>query len=108
MAASLGFSAYAHHAKTIQENSRTSMHRAVGVHQVASLGFILLSLKGTPLIPFGTLCVATSLFPFVIYYQNIKCLEKTMFSKLVPKGGMLHMVFWLMMAYYFSPESKAI
>ena len=41
MAFSLGFSAYAHHAKSLDEIGRTSMHRAVGVHQIAALGLII-------------------------------------------------------------------
>ncbi len=70
MAASLGMSAFAHHGEKFFVDPKliTSMHRAVGVHQVASLGFLLMAVKGAPLIPFGMLSVATVLFPGVIYY----------------------------------------
>lgn len=68
MAVSFALQAYSYHAKSLDEVARQSMFRAVNVHQMASLGFILLSLKGASVIPFAILGVASFLFPGVLYY----------------------------------------
>lgn len=70
MASSMAFSAIAHHSKTMTEAVKVSMHRAVTIHQVSAIGYILLALayKETPIVPFTVLSVATLLFPGVIYY----------------------------------------
>lgn len=44
MGISMAFSAIAHHSKKMDDIVRTSMHRAVTIHQISALGFILLSL----------------------------------------------------------------
>ncbi len=46
------------------------MHRAVSMHQLSGLGFIVLATcyDETPIIPFGMLAIASALFPGVIYY----------------------------------------
>ena len=109
MAASLGMSAFAHHGEKFFGDPKVvqSMHRAVGVHQVASIGFLVLAIKGASLLPFTMLTAATILFPGVVYYQNIALKGgKSMLASLVPKGGMLHMIFWLTMCFYFMPENK--
>ena len=43
MTASMVFSMIAHHSKKFDEVSKTSMHRAVNMHQIAALGFLLLA-----------------------------------------------------------------
>lgn len=87
------------------------MFRAVNMHQVASLGFILVAssmfrhtrqdgIKETPHLPFATLFVATLLFPGLIYVQTLSG-KKLWASRFIPTGGILHMVFWLEMCFYF-------
>ena len=102
MASSLVFSAIGHHSKKLDDVGRTSMNRACNMHQIASLGFLLLAHQGAPVIPFSMLCVATVLFPGVVYYQTLSG-TKSVLGSLVPKGGMLHIVFWLVLACYFKP-----
>ena len=43
MAASLAFSAIAHHSKKLDETAKISLHRAVTIHQISSRGFIILA-----------------------------------------------------------------
>ena len=63
-------------------------------------------MKGAPLVPTLMLSCATFLFPFVIYYQTIVLGGgKSLLAPLVPKGGALHMVFWLYIAYALCPSS---
>ena len=71
MTASMVFSMIAHHSKKLDEISKVSMHRAVNMHQVAALGFILLAYQGAPLLPLSMLTVGTLLFPGVIYFQTL-------------------------------------
>lgn len=101
MASSLAFSAIAHHGKKMDDAVKVSMHRAVTVHQISAIGFIILALayKETPLIPFAVLSVATLLFPGVIYYQSLSK-TKILLGKFVPAGGMLHMAFWGLLCVY--------
>ena len=68
MGLSLGFQAYGYHSKSLDAAGRENMLRAVNVHQIASIGFILLSFKGAPLLPTIALSIATFLFPYVLYY----------------------------------------
>jgi len=70
MASSLAFSAIAHHSKKMDELTRVGMHRAVTVHQLSSIGFLILAsaYKETPVVPFTLLSAATLLFPGVIYF----------------------------------------
>lgn len=103
MASSMVFSAIAHHSKKMEEPVRVSMHRAVTIHQVSALGFLILAFaykeQQTPVVPFGLLTVATLLFPGVIYYQSLS--KKTsILGKFVPMGGMLHMAFWTLLCVY--------
>lgn len=100
MTASLAFSAIGHHSKSLDEVARISMHRAVNVHQLASVGFLVLSQLDTPYVPLGILSVATLLFPGVVYYQTLSQ-QKMWLGRFVPTGGMLHMVFWLSLCLYF-------
>jgi hypothetical protein len=71
MALSFVFQAIGYHSKSLDEAAKSSMLRAVNVHQMASIGFILLSFKGAPVIPFSILSAATFLFPGVLYFQTI-------------------------------------
>lgn len=70
MAASLAFSAIAHHSKKLEEPAKLSMHRAVTIHQISAIGFLILAsqYRETPLVPLAILSTATILFPGVIYY----------------------------------------
>ena len=108
MAASLVFQAIAFHSPKLDGKMKDSMLRACNVHQVASLGFILLALNKSPesywnTMNFSILSVATTLFPGVIYYQNLaKAGQKVALSRFVPTGGVLHMVFWVMMSVNYS------
>ncbi len=101
MASSMAFSAIAHHSKKMDETVRVSMHRAVTVHQVSALGFLVLAFayKETPAIPFALLSAATLLFPGVIYYQSLNR-TKSVLGRFVPMGGMLHMAFWALLCVY--------
>lgn len=101
MASSMAFSAIAHHSKKMEDSVRVSMHRAVTIHQVSALGFLLLAFayKETPVIPFSLLTVATVLFPGVIYYQSLSK-KKSVFGRFVPMGGVLHMAFWALLCIY--------
>jgi uncharacterized membrane protein YgdD (TMEM256/DUF423 family) len=66
-----------------------------------------MAVKGAPLLPFSMLSIATILFPGVVYYQNIVLKGgKSMLASFVPRGGMLHMIFWLTMCFYFAPADK--
>ena len=78
MALSMGFGAVAAHKSTLTQEQRNSMFRAVNMHQLSALGFILLASNmfryvredGTrelAHLPFATLFVATLLFPGLIY-----------------------------------------
>ena len=84
------------------------MLRAVNVHQIAALGFILLAFNKNQksywtTIYFWLLVVATSLFPGIIYYTNLMNKGQKIFvSKFVPTGGLMHMVFWLLIGISFS------
>ena len=101
MASSMAFSAIAHHSKKMEEPVRVSMHRAVTIHQVSALGFLILACayKETPVIPFALLSAASLLFPGVIYYQSLSK-KKSVFGRFVPMGGMLHMAFWALLCIY--------
>ena len=68
MAASMVFQAIGFHSKKLDEAARKSMERACSIHQVASIGFMILAYHDAPIIPFSMLCVATLLFPGLIYY----------------------------------------
>ena len=101
MASSLAFSAIAHHSKKMDEVVRVGLHRAVTVHQLSAIGFLILSFayKETPPLPFALLSAATMLFPGVIYYQSLSN-TKSIFSKFVPMGGMMHMAFLALLCVY--------
>ena len=43
MAASMAFSAIAHHSKKMDDVSKISMHRAVTIHQISAIGFLVLA-----------------------------------------------------------------
>ena len=43
MAASMAFSAIAHHSKKMDDVSKISMHRAVTTHQISAIGFLVLA-----------------------------------------------------------------
>ena len=103
MTGSLIFSAIAAHHSKLDEKMKNAVRWGTNVHQVASLGFILLALDKSnswmQYINMAVLTTATILFPGVIYYQNIvKKGEKGMLSRFVPHGGGLHMVFWVLLA----------
>ena len=68
MGLSLVFQSIGYHSKSIDAAGKDKMIRATSVHQLASLGFILLSMKGAPILPTVTLAIATSLFPYVLYF----------------------------------------
>ena len=68
---SLGFQSYGYHSKSLDAVAKDQMVRATNIHQVAALGFILLSMKGAPVIPTALLTIATCLFPFNLYLQII-------------------------------------
>merc|ERR1712086_978467 len=107
MAASLAFSAVAHHSKHMSDVNKISMHRAVGVHQLSALGFLIMGsmYKETPpLIPFGILFIANCFFPCLIYYQSMKNV-KTLLARFVPMAGMMHMVFWVSLCFYPVPKN---
>ena len=99
MAASLAFSAYGHHSKKLNEVAKGTMARAVQMHQISALGFLVLTQIDTPMLPLTMLSVATVLFPGVIYYQTITD-TKSAFGRFVPTGGMLHIGFWLVLGFY--------
>eukprot|EP00356_Strombidium_inclinatum_P005622 CAMPEP_0170491284 /NCGR_PEP_ID=MMETSP0208-20121228/10735_1 /TAXON_ID=197538 /ORGANISM="Strombidium inclinatum, Strain S3" /LENGTH=112 /DNA_ID=CAMNT_0010766833 /DNA_START=42 /DNA_END=380 /DNA_ORIENTATION=- len=105
MASSLVFQAIGFHSSKLQANQQQAMLRAVNVHQLASLGFILLAFSkksSMNSLHFGLLSVATALFPGVIYYKNlVKDGQPVSLSRFVPTGGMLHMVFWVLLALRF-------
>jgi hypothetical protein len=70
------FSGIAFHSKSLTNKSRESLLKAVEVHKVASLGFILLSLNRNLFgywrtVGLAMLSVATFLFPGVVYYQHL-------------------------------------
>jgi uncharacterized membrane protein YgdD (TMEM256/DUF423 family) len=102
----LAFSAIAHHSQKIDEITRISMHRAVSIHQLSGLGFIIMAAcyDEIPVLSFGVLIIATALFPGVIYYQSLTK-EKSIFGRFVPLGGLLHMAFWLSICV-FRPIKK--
>ena len=86
------------------------MLRACSVHQLASLGFILLSFKGAPIGMTVMLSTATFLFPYVVYYQAIiKKGQRVLLTSMVPKGGVMHIAFWVYMGlfYYTQPVNAA-
>ena len=103
MTASLIFSTIGFHKKSLEADARRAIERAVNVHQVASLGFLLLAYQGGPLVPSMMLFGATLLFPYVIYFEKLTMTE-TIFKRFVPWGGATHMLFWLTMAFYFTPR----
>eukprot|EP00347_Sterkiella_histriomuscorum_P021538 403333626 len=108
MGLSLAFQAYGHHSKELEKsNYKQGFLRATSVHQVASLGFILLSMKGASLPMVIMLSTATFLFPYVVYYQSIVAKgQKVMLSSLIPKGGILHIAFWVNMALFcYTPST---
>ena len=105
MAASLVFQAITAHSKKLDEKMKNSLSKACNVHQLASLGFILLALTRSPwnVYNFWLLTTATTLFPGVIYYQNVfNGGNKTFLAKHVPKGGMMHMIFWILLGLQYS------
>jgi len=99
MAASLALSAYGHHSKKLNEAAKGTMARAVQMHQISALGFFILTQVDTPMLPIAMLSLATALFPGVIYYQTITD-TKSALGRFVPAGGMLHIGFWLVLAFY--------
>ena len=109
MAVSMVFSAIGHHKKSLDEAGKASMHRACNIHQIASLGFMVLAHTGTdgvpPMIPLLMLSVATVLFPGVIYYKTLSGNKEFFMGRFVPMGGLLHMAFWCTMALYFKSST---
>ena len=116
MALSMVFGAIAAHKQSLTPDQRNSMFRAVNMHQLSSLGFILLSTslfryvkedgtKELPNLPFVTLFVATLLFPGLIYAQVLSG-RKFWASKFIPTGGMLHMLFWVELCFFYQTPSK--
>ena len=104
MAVSMVFSAIGHHKESLGEKGKASIQRACNIHQLASIGFMVLAYQGAPLVPVSLLSVATILFPGVIYYQTLKD-TKTFLGRFVPMGGLMHMAFWVSMAIYFRPPT---
>ena len=70
---------------------------------MASVGFLLLAYQKGPLIPSVLLMTATFLFPYVIYFEKLSGID-TPLKRCVPLGGFMHMVFWVMMAFYYTPS----
>ncbi len=102
---SLGFQSYGYHSKSLDAAAKDSMIRATSVHQLASIGFILLSMKVAPLIPTAILTIATCLFPFNLYLQIITK-KRNILSRFIPFGGGLHMIFWVTFGlFYFKNNS---
>lgn len=99
MAFSWALSAYSYHAKGLDDKGRLIMGRAVHMHQGASIGFMILANIGAPIIPTTILTIATILFPGVVYYETLK--KTKIPGKLVPMGGMLQMVFWVVLSFYW-------
>ena len=62
------FSMIGHHKKTLDDAAKKSIERAVGIHQLAAIGFMVLAYNDAPLVPLCMLSVATVLFPGLIYY----------------------------------------
>ena len=58
--------------------------------------------KETPMFPFALLFVATLLFPGLIYFQTLKN-TKVWMGKFVPTGGLMHMVFWVSLCFFYQP-----
>merc|ERR1711997_361251 len=88
MTASLIFSTIGFHKKNLEPDARRAIERAVNVHQVASLGFLVLAYQGGPLIPSAMLFGATLLFPYVISFEKLAGRD-TPFKRFVPMGGMM-------------------
>jgi len=66
-------------------------------------------MKGAPFPMVSLLCSATFLFPYVIYYQAIiNNGQRVLLTSMVPKGGVMHMIFWLNMGifYFNSPKTE--
>ena len=103
--ASLIFSTIGFHKKNLEPDARRAIERAVNVHQVASVGFLVLAYQGGPMIPSVMLFGATCLFPYVIYFEKLAGFD-TPFKRFVPFGGLMHMVFWITMAFYFTPREQ--
>ena len=108
MAASLVFQAITFHSSKLDVKMKDSLLRAVNVHQLSALGFILLALNKNTKSYWNTtyfwlLTSATCLFPGVIYFQNLfNSGNKIWLSKFVPTGGMMHIAFWFLLASSFS------
>lgn len=107
MTASLVMSTIGFHKKSLDDATRKAIERSVNVHQVASVGFLLLAYQKGPLIPSVLLMAATFLFPYVIYFEKLTAIE-TPLKRFVPMGGFMHMVFWIMMAFYYTPSDQLI
>jgi uncharacterized membrane protein YgdD (TMEM256/DUF423 family) len=116
MALSMVFGAIGAHKTTLTPDQRNSMYRAVNMHQLSALGFILLASNmfryvredGTremAHLPFATLFVATLLFPGLIYVQTLAN-RKIWASKFIPTGGILQMLFWVELCFYYNPSSS--
>lgn len=116
MTLSMVFGAIASHKKSLTKEAREAMHRGVNMQQVAALGFILLSsnlfkyvqpdgTKQVPNLPFVTLFVATLAFPGIIYAQNLMGSGKLWASRFIPTGGVLHMLFWIELMFFYNQNN---
>ena len=116
MALSMVFGAIAAHKPSLAPEQLNAILRAVNMHQVYSFGFLLLStslfrhvkqdgIKEVPHLPFVTLFVATLLFPGLIYAQTLSG-KKFWLGKFIPTGGILHMLFWVELCFYYQPPNK--
>ncbi|CAI2385597.1 unnamed protein product [Moneuplotes crassus] len=93
------------HAKSITEEDRNSLKSAANLATTSGVSMCLLALSGGHFLIFLTQFLGVTLFSGLICYR-IYTGDET-FKRLVPYGGMLMMLSWVLMAILISPKIDA-